>query len=238
MQGPSLALLQAASGLRAQAKKDPRGLKNSRPGVSVKGPHSVFVVEEEQVLALVVVVRLEEAVEEEMVADEVVVVEGGASGVEEEQEEKKGGGGRVRGRVPVVEEFQTSSWEGWAKDATETMREQQKMDAVHDSKSVFVVRMSIILPAEGQGGCGGAGSVGAVVLAGTQESFEFADTLQASHAQRPKEEASPCAPALHVCLRIVVAARPRSLCGRHQEYQRNVTAPAYPLRLKGLGFRE
>jgi hypothetical protein len=123
MEGSGLALLQAASGLRAPAKNHPRGLKNSRPGVSVKGLHSVVVVEEEQVPALlVVVVRFEEAVEEEMVKYEVVVE---ASGVEEEQEEQKGGGGRVR----VVEEFQTSSWEGWARDATETMREQQKMDA-------------------------------------------------------------------------------------------------------------
>ena len=52
----------------------------------------------------------------------------------------------------------------------------------HDSKSALIVRMSIILPAEWQGGCGGAGS-----FAGTQESFEFADALQASHGQRPKE---------------------------------------------------
>ena len=28
----------------------------------------------------------------------------------------------------MVEEFQTSSWEGGASDETETMREQQKMD--------------------------------------------------------------------------------------------------------------
>jgi hypothetical protein len=78
MEGAGLALLQAASGLRAPAKNHPRGLKNSRPGVSVKGLHLVVVVEEQQVPALVLEVRLEEAVEAEMVKYEVVVVEGEA----------------------------------------------------------------------------------------------------------------------------------------------------------------